>query len=327
MQRAFALYAALIDNRHPVSRELIEQRIYRREAADAKRSSDWFETSFKRDRVLLRELGIHVVHTVEGQREGYVIDRTTSFARDDFLFEIDEASCALLYLALTSLSDEPLFPLPMDLRLAQLRLAQLWQRVYGDDEIAAHINRSEEEAPDRQAHAAEVLLRAILQTRNVTLTYRNRTGTQKVRTLAPYGLSFFGDRWYVVGHDSISDAVRVFALSRIEELEPTKETFEHPEEFRISDYITLPFLLGEAPAQKSVALLIDKARVAQVPALTRGKGTVAAHSDDTLLWTVDYTDLDELVRYVVTHELRFENPCCHEAQYLREELRKVAEHG
>lgn len=317
----------MIDSSRPISRDLIEKRIYRTGADDVKRSAEWFETAFKRDRALLRELGIHIVHVSEEQCEGYLIDRTVSFARSEFLFEIDEASCALLYLALTSLLGEPLFPLPRDLRLAQLRLARLWQSVYGDDEIASMSYRPEEEEVERQARYAEELLRAILQTRKVVLTYRNRAGTRTERILSPFGMSFFGDRWYVVGHDSHSDAVRVFALSRIEEMEPTRDTFVHPEDFRIGDYITLPFLLGDARATGTVTLVIDGARTAQVLALTRGKGTLDPQQDGTTHWTVNYLDLDELVRYIVANELRFAQPQCAEADYLREKLKEVMHDG
>jgi len=327
MQRAFALYAALIDNRHPVSRDVIERRIYRLGAEDQKRSTDWFETSFKRDRALLRELGIHVVHVRESEREGYVIDRSASFARDDFVFEIDEASSALLYLALTGMTEEPLFPLARDLRLAQLRLARLWQSVYGDDGIIAISNRPADETVERQAHHAQALLQAILQTRTIEMTYRNVSGTRTERRLAPYGLSFFEDRWYVVGHDSLSDAIRIFALARIESMSAAKDTFVHPEDFRIGDYLTLPFMLGDAHPQGEVTLLIDESRTWQLPAITRGKGATVTQADGSHEWTVAYTDLDELVRYIIDNELCFVDACGKEATYLGEKLKTLIGSG
>jgi len=323
MQRAFALYAALVDNRYPVDRDLIEQKIYQSDASVKKspqQNREWFLTSFKRDRALLESLGIRIDYVDDERGEGYLVNQDTSFAHTDFLFKMDEAACASLYLALSSVMNEPLFPLPQDLRLAQLRLAQLWVSVYGDDEVLSFSNRFDNELPQQQAEYAGLMFEAILQTRKVTLSYRNQAGDLSERILSPYGLSFFESRWYVVGHDSISDAQRVFALSRIEEAELAKEAFEHPKDFRISDHITLPFALESAGPLNEVSLIIDESQGQQVEAITRGKGIVQSQNNGTFLWTIEYADIDVLARYVVEHELGFADPECTEAKYLAEKL-------
>jgi predicted DNA-binding transcriptional regulator YafY len=335
MQRAFALYAALVDKTYPISRDLIEQRIYRRntgrgvteETATAKkapekneRNRDWFLQTFKRDRALLAELGIHIRFIDDARGQGYLLDRKSSFARADFVFEMDEAAVASLYLALTSFLNEPLFPLPQDLRLAQLRLAQLWTSIYGDDDVIALSNRSYDETAVQQAHYAELLLLAILNEAKVQLTYRNQAGGRSERTLSPYGLTFFEDRWYVVGHDSLTDAQRTFALSRIEDASTLKELFEHPADFRISDHVSLPFALPGRGAQGKTSLIIDPTKNAQIGTLTRGKGSLQTQDDGSSLWTIEYNNLDALARYVLEHGLRFADARSLEADYLCKKL-------
>jgi len=156
------------------------------------------------------------------------------------------------------------------------------------------------------------------------MAYRNQVGMASTRTLSPYGLSFFEGRWYVVGHDSTSDAQRVFALTRIEDAELLKETFVHPTDFRISDHITLPFALIGTQPLGAVTLIISEARAHQARAITRNKGTLKPQDDGSLLWTVEYSDIEVLARYIIEYELVFADPDCAEAQFLRDRLDDVA---
>lgn len=342
MQRAFALYAALVDNRYPVSKEVIEQRIYRDDATEAvegksknrtiQQRKEWFETTFKRDQALLRDLGIQIKFIDDARGSGYLIDPTKSFARGDVLFELDEATCALIYLALTSMVNEPLFALPHDIRLALLRLSPLFESLYGVDKIIASSNRSLDEHADVQARYAELILRAILDTRRLELVYRNLAGQQRQRVLSPYGLSFFEGRWYVIGHDSHNDAQRCFALSRIQDAKLLNETFDYPRDFTTGDHITLPFALnkkkrghGDVGDYHTAKLMIDESQTAQVEAITRGFGSVTPQKDGSLVWTIEYDDLARLIRFALAHQLTFADGGSIEARYLADRLDEVIE--
>lgn len=50
-------------------------------------------------------------------------------------------------------------------------------------------------------------------------------GESSIRTIEPYGLKEFKNRWYVIGNDLKDDIVKSFALDRLTELEVTKEVF------------------------------------------------------------------------------------------------------
>ncbi|MGH7543875.1 MAG: helix-turn-helix transcriptional regulator, partial [Gemmatimonadota bacterium] len=61
------------------------------------------------------------------------------------------------------------------------------------------------------------------------------------RDVAPYGLLFLGGNWYVVGHDALRDARRVFRVDRMEDPEPNRKTpdtpdYVVPEDFDLNAY-------------------------------------------------------------------------------------------
>lgn len=70
--------------------------------------------------------------------------------------------------------------------------------------------------------------------------YRDETTE---RDVAPCGLVFQSGHWYLVGHDALRDDVRVFRLSRMEDLRPNTSSpgtpdFEVPDDFRLSDHVS-----------------------------------------------------------------------------------------
>ena len=68
------------------------------------------------------------------------------------------------------------------------------------------------------------------------------------RMVAPYHIFCNDAQWYVIGHDSYSEDVRLFALHRIEKIKTTDFTYTIPDDFDYRDYIDAPlgmFIDGE----------------------------------------------------------------------------------
>jgi predicted DNA-binding transcriptional regulator YafY len=61
------------------------------------------------------------------------------------------------------------------------------------------------------------------------------------RKVAPYKIWFFEGTFYLIGHCSYRDDVRIFALDRIKMLHLTEETFEIPDEFDIDEFMRSSF--------------------------------------------------------------------------------------
>ncbi|MDH3297538.1 MAG: WYL domain-containing protein, partial [Gemmatimonadota bacterium] len=88
----------------------------------------------------------------------------------------------------------------------------------------------------------DVLSDALLRRKRVSFSYRSPDREQSLaREIAPYGILFEMGAWYVVGHDSLRDDIRVFRADRVEKpivnrKRPGTADFEIPEEFSLEIY-------------------------------------------------------------------------------------------
>jgi predicted DNA-binding transcriptional regulator YafY len=67
--------------------------------------------------------------------------------------------------------------------------------------------------------------------RRVHIRYHSPQGEDTERDFDPYGLTFYGQRWYVAGYCHLRNDLRSFRLDRITEADPTSANFERPEHF------------------------------------------------------------------------------------------------
>jgi proteasome accessory factor B len=171
-------------------------------------SFEAFKRMFERDKEELRELGIPLETDLASpgdEEAGYRI-RRQAYELPEITLEPDEA--AVLGLA-----------------------ARVWQRAELAGAAAgallklraAGIDAEDTTQPviEPRVHTGEAafgrLWEAVMERRPVTFAYRaaGRSGVQQ-RRLEPWGVVNRHGRWYVAGHDTDRDAVRVFRLSRIE---------------------------------------------------------------------------------------------------------------
>jgi proteasome accessory factor B len=61
------------------------------------------------------------------------------------------------------------------------------------------------------------------------------------REVDPYHLACIDNYWYLIAFCQLRGQIRMFALSRIRQLEPTGATFDQPTDFRIDDYLARSF--------------------------------------------------------------------------------------
>ena len=88
-----------------------------------------------------------------------------------------------------------------------------------------------EEIPEGQDYLP-VILKALKKNQQLTMTYqsywRDKSNTFEVE---PYCLKMFHQRWYLVAHSPYYDKVMIYALDRVDSLEPTDVTFPYPDDF------------------------------------------------------------------------------------------------
>src|SRR5690606_18998768 len=90
-----------------------------------------------------------------------------------------------------------------------------------------------------EAEHLERLGRAAAEHRDVRLRYRSFDGERTERRFSPYGLAFRSGAWLAVGRCHLRDAVRTFAVERIEAVEILPHAFEVPAGFDLHAHVGL----------------------------------------------------------------------------------------
>jgi len=81
------------------------------------------------------------------------------------------------------------------------------------------------------------LLHAIKNKVHIKFTHQKYWEDERTkRTVKPYALKEFKNRWYVLANDLKDDRVKSFALDRLTELDITKRKFEYPNDFNVADH-------------------------------------------------------------------------------------------
>jgi predicted DNA-binding transcriptional regulator YafY len=81
------------------------------------------------------------------------------------------------------------------------------------------------------------LLHAIKNQVQISFTYEKYyEDSVSTRTVEPYALKEFKNRWYILANDLKDDSVKTFALDRISDLDISKKKFQFPNDFNIMEY-------------------------------------------------------------------------------------------
>jgi proteasome accessory factor B len=274
LQRWLDLIAYLVGRQLPVTAEEIMEHVpaYAEKLATGEdRDFQAARRMFERDKAELKEAGIPL-KTVEyrvdyglTEMQGYQINR-----RDFYLpylrllegargegdgepasgtartrsphavasLEIGDADAGLALEALRRVSEVPGFPLKPEARSAFRKLAfDLDPAAFADDPVVYFAQPPSAAGLD---DSLRLLADALLARRRVAFTYRGITrGQATERAVSPYGLLFQHSQWYLIGHDALRDDVRVFRVSRMEDLQGVTgrtPAYEVPADFRLDDY-------------------------------------------------------------------------------------------
>ena len=295
-----ALFMAAHPDR-PIPGAVIKAEVYDN-LLQTPQSPSAFLRMLNRDRSQLEAAGLSIVADVEGN---YVFARQQNYTADPGLNAAERAAAAL---AAVALADDPLFPMPVALRLALVKLSRLLDEEGGllDGTVAAR-SRLDLGGSSAASGWTELILHAQLGRHCVKLHYRDKQGAASTREVAPYGLFLLGGQWFLAGHDYLRDDIRIFTVARIEDLQESERGFSLPEGFSVERWRQLPFRLSSAPRDREAHLVIPAARASEAEEITFGKGTIEPQENGTLLWTIPYPSgqQDQLVRYALEQGLSF----------------------
>ena len=145
------------------------------------------------------------------------------------------------------------------------------------------------------------LARSVVERRRIEVVYHTAgRDADTTRTIDPYNLMLRGDDWYVVAHDGFRAEVRVFAVQRFRQVSETGETFDHPPDFRVEDYMGESFRVVRGDGRHRVALRFEPPASAWVAEKRwHPSQTIEADSDGGLVLRLDVSDLQEIARWAM----------------------------
>ena len=146
---------------------------------------------------------------------------------------------------------------------------------------------------DSLAPKMETIQNAIEDARMIQFHYYSPSGEQ-VRRIEPYYLIFRWSSWYLYGWCTDRNDYRLFKLNRMDRIQETEQRYERRE-------APLPDLSDEKifPGGIRVKALFDRDQKWRL-AEEFGPDSVTETEDGKLLFTADYTDLDNLVTWLLT---------------------------
>lgn len=105
----------------------------------------------------------------------------------------------------------------------------------------------------------QIVLRAVQQHRPLQFSYRKQAArTVEARRIHPYELVCIASRWYVIGHDTLRDAMRSFVLSRLTHAEILPGGFTRPADFKIEEYLSGSFGIFKGKDDYEVLIELDR---------------------------------------------------------------------
>jgi proteasome accessory factor B len=281
-ERLVNLVICLLSTRQFLTAERIRDAVPGYEAADgAKATDEAFKRMFERDKAELRDLGIPLEtgrNTSFDSEDGYRI------RRGDYELppiEFDAAEAAAVGLA-ARLWQSATLGEPARQALIKLRAAGTDVRAGDAPGAVPQLDASDPSLP--------ALLDAARTATTVTFDYvKVGAGAPERRTLEPWGVLSWRQRWYVAGLDTARGEPRSFRLSRI--TGPVAKAGKPGAFTRPAKIDLLEMVAGRRP---------DDGRLARVAVSGAGAAALRriAQSDEDGLLTIGYTDTNWLARVI-----------------------------
>jgi proteasome accessory factor B len=251
-----------------------------------------FIRMFERDKDALRAAGLVIEVVADEEPEAYRLDAAATYARQ---IELTDEELSAVRAVAATLAGDPTFPFREDLALALGKIGVSGHAgPLATGALTANVS-------DELGHHVGVLAEAVRARKTVTFSYTNVAGTQRTRSVDPYGIFFREGLWYLTGRDRDADAIRTYAVARLRAVDmnpvrPRTPDFERPQGFDIREQERLPFQYG--PTSVAAVIRFEPDVAWRAEGLIRGRGVVEPRADGSLLWKVD-ADLRRLASWIV----------------------------
>ena len=210
-----------------------------------------FFKKFQRDRKMLSTCGVAVVESGRNASGAlWAIDAQATFAQAQ---ELTRQDAAFIDVAGMPLANDPAFPYRDELTLALAKINRRYNAV---------VTRRDAAGGKAWDSTLADLLDALQARHPIDVRYQPKDAAEKDYCLALYGSLGFREQTYFVaceydrGSRTIATAPRTYRLDRFRKVRAiASRTYTIPEDFCISDFVRLPFQMGEATLRASFSPL------------------------------------------------------------------------
>ncbi len=149
-------------------------------------------------------------------------------------------------------------------RPLQSAFSKLASSLQGESGIALHelteaISFRPQGMAVTELDAFQTLAQATLKLREVRFAYHSlKKGAAQTRRVRPYHLGCLANQWYLIGLDGDREAVRTFALARLQNVEETGATFAKPKDFSVTKMFSGSFSAFQTDTIERVVLRLDE---------------------------------------------------------------------
>lgn len=151
-----------------------------------------------------------------------------------------------------------------------------------------------------QAVQAAITRRRALHCRYEPAGGDNRGGDSPFR-FEPYTLFFSQRAWYAVGRHDGRGEVRCLKLNRFTQIEPTRDNYDIPDDFRLDDHLGMAWRMIRGEKRYDVELWFD-AEFAETIADTQWHASqqITWQTDGSILFRCEVDGLEEIVWWVLS---------------------------
>lgn len=160
---------------------------------------------------------------------------------------------------------------------------------------------------------------AVLQRRHVDMIYYTMSRRRMTkRKVAPYQVWFYDGAFYLIGHCSLADEIRIFALDRIKMLHTTEEHFDIPSDFDLNALMQRSFGVFQGAPVK-VKIRFEKKIAGYIrEKVWHGSQKIREQKDGSVIFEAEVSGTDEVKFWVMSWGSR---ALVLEPASLREEIR------
>ena len=119
------------------------------------------------------------------------------------------------------------------------------------------------------------------------------------RKVAPYKIWFFDGAFYLIGYCGLRQDIRIFAMDRIQNLEPTGETFEMPADFNIDDFMKSSFGVFQGqPVRVRIRFASDIADYIREK-IWHESQKIEVQNDGTIIFEAEVAGIEEIKYWIL----------------------------